>query len=185
MNERETRTATEDRPMDTVSTEEEERQAVESLARRQREDRSSEPAMTGDAVGGGDAPDRADRPTPTGTAAMAQAAEERDEREPDRANDAGPADEEAQQTPLFDEKATESYRGRWQEVQTRFVDDPPKAVAEADVLVADLMQSLAKTFAEERNRLESDWKRGEDVSTEDLRLALRRYRSFFGRLLSV
>jgi hypothetical protein len=65
------------------------------------------------------------------------------------------------------------------------VDEPRKAVEQADALVAGAMQRLAEVFAEERFRLEGQWGRGADVSTEDLRLALRRYRSFFGRLLSV
>ena len=73
---------------------------------------------------------------------------------------------------------------RWQEVQGGFVDEPQQAVQDADGLVADLMQRLAATFSEERSNLESQWDSGEDASTEDLRVALQRYRSFFDRLLS-
>jgi hypothetical protein len=65
-----------------------------------------------------------------------------------------------------------------------FVDDPRDAVENADALVAELMQRLADGFARERERLEGQWSRGEDVSTEDLRVVLQRYRSFFRRLLS-
>ena len=77
------------------------------------------------------------------------------------------------------------FRSRWQEVQTGFVDEPRHAVAQADGLVAEMMQRLAKVFADERGKLEEQWSRGDDISTEDLRVALRRYRSFFDRLLSV
>jgi hypothetical protein len=75
-------------------------------------------------------------------------------------------------------------RGRWEEIQTRFVDDPRRAVEDADALVAGVMKSLAEGFAQAREQLEGQWSRGEDVSTEDLRVALQRYRSFFQRLLS-
>jgi hypothetical protein len=73
---------------------------------------------------------------------------------------------------------------RWKEIQAQFVDEPRSAVQDADALVADLMQRLARTFAAERAQLESRWASGEDVSTEDLRQGLRRYRSFFERLLA-
>jgi hypothetical protein len=86
---------------------------------------------------------------------------------------------------LFPAGEAEDFRGRWTEVQTGFVDEPRSAVQDADSLVAEMMQRLAKVFAEERARLEEQWSRGDDISTEDLRQALRRYRSFFDRLLSV
>ena len=73
---------------------------------------------------------------------------------------------------------------RWKEIQAQFVDDPRSAVQDADALVADLMQRLARMFADERGQLESRWASGEAVSTEDLRQGLRRYRSFFERLLA-
>jgi hypothetical protein len=76
------------------------------------------------------------------------------------------------------------FQGRWESIQTTFVDDPRSAVENADALVAELMQLLADGFARERERLEGQWSRGEDVSTEDLRVVLQRYRSFFRRLLS-
>jgi hypothetical protein len=84
---------------------------------------------------------------------------------------------------LPDDQGTE-FHGRWESIQTTFVDDPRNAVENADALVAELMQRLADGFARERERLEGQWSRGEDVSTEDLRVALQRYRSFFRRLLS-
>jgi hypothetical protein len=86
--------------------------------------------------------------------------------------------------PLLPEDQSERFSLRWQEIQTGFVDQPRDSVVQADALVADLMQRLAASFSNERERLESQWDRGDDVSTEDLRVALTRYRSFFDRLLS-
>jgi hypothetical protein len=86
-------------------------------------------------------------------------------------------------TGLFDEAATSQLRSRWTEVQSGFVDDPQVAVKSADELVAEVMKQLADGFARERRGLEDQWSRGDDVSTEDLRIALQRYRSFFDRLL--
>ena len=80
---------------------------------------------------------------------------------------------------------TQRYQARWREVQTDFVDDPRGAVRQADQLVAELMQALASTFTEEREALEGRWDTGADVSTEELRIAIRRYRSFFSRLLTI
>jgi hypothetical protein len=65
-----------------------------------------------------------------------------------------------------------------------FVDEPQAAVENADQLVAELMQDLARLFAQERESLERQWSGGGVASTEDLRVALHRYRSFFQRLLS-
>jgi hypothetical protein len=76
------------------------------------------------------------------------------------------------------------FQRLWQEIQTGFVDSPRETVERADELVASVMKRLAEGFAAERERLEGQWGRGEDVSTEDLRLTLQRYRSFFQRLLS-
>ena len=87
--------------------------------------------------------------------------------------------------PLFPSNELESLRTRWKEIQTAFVDEPRKAVEEADGLVASAMKRLAEVFAEERSKLEQQWDRGDNVSTEDLRVALQRYRSFFDHLLSV
>ena len=88
-------------------------------------------------------------------------------------------------TPLFVDDELTGYRARWSAIQTGFVDEPRKAVEEADTLVAELMKRLAEVFADERRQLETQWERKDQVSTEDLRLAMRRYRSFFERLLSV
>jgi hypothetical protein len=87
--------------------------------------------------------------------------------------------------PLFAAGAAESYRSRWLDIQTSFVDEPGGSVEQADLLVAEVMKQLARTFAEKRSKLELKLVKGEDVSTEDLRMALRRYRSFFDRLLTI
>lgn len=84
---------------------------------------------------------------------------------------------------LFTVDEVEHFRADWQNIQTAFVDDPKIAVREADELVASVIQSLAATFAEHKGELESQWSQGE-AATEDLRIALRRYRSFFNQLLS-
>jgi hypothetical protein len=78
-----------------------------------------------------------------------------------------------------------NLRSRWDAIQTGFVDEPRRAVEQADSLVAEVMQRLAQLFADERSKLEGQWSRGDNVSTEDLRVALQRYRSFFDRLLSI
>jgi hypothetical protein len=88
-------------------------------------------------------------------------------------------------TPLFSPDEAKEFRARWDAIQGGFVDEPRRAVEQADALVAGAMKRLAEMFADERARLDGQWARGDSVSTEDLRLALRRYRSFFGRLLSV
>jgi len=87
--------------------------------------------------------------------------------------------------PLFPSGEAEGFRTRWTEVQTGFVDEPRSAVEQADSIVAEMMKRLAQVFADERGKLEEQWSRGDDISTEDLRQALRRYRSFMDRLLSV
>ncbi len=86
---------------------------------------------------------------------------------------------------LFPGSESQSFQGRWSEIQTSFVDEPRQAVEQADGLVAEVMQRLAQVFADERSKLEQQWDRGEDTDTEALRQALRRYRSFFDRLLSM
>ena len=86
--------------------------------------------------------------------------------------------------PLLAGEDAERYRTRWHELQASFVDEPRKVVELADGLVAELMQKLADSFAQERSSLEGQWSRGEEVSTEELRVALQRYRSFFDRLLA-
>lgn len=90
---------------------------------------------------------------------------------------------EQRDEPLLELRELDAFRRRWEETQASFVDEPRAAVAGADELVAEVMQRLAQTFARERSGLEGQWDRGDEVSTEDLRIALQRYRSFFDRLL--
>jgi hypothetical protein len=91
----------------------------------------------------------------------------------------------AETTPLFPDDQLKDMRARWDDIQTGFVDEPRAAVERADGLVAHAMQQLAEAFARERANLEHQWDKGDNVSTEDLRVAFQRYRSFFRRLLSM
>jgi len=88
-------------------------------------------------------------------------------------------------TPLFSESEMGDFRSQWRSVKTGFVDEPRRAVEGADKLVASVTHRLAEGFANEREALEKQWDRGDNVSTEDLRLALQRYHSFFDRLLKL
>jgi len=128
-----------------------------------------------------------DRLTTADLAAVpARTEDEKYMRPGDRANEARVrSDESDDRHPLFAERETEDLRSQWNEIQANFVDEPRKSVEAADGLVASAIQRLAESFASERSNLEDQWARGGDASTEDLRLALRRYRSFFDRLLSV
>jgi hypothetical protein len=94
------------------------------------------------------------------------------------------APEDGISSPLLGEDQLVGYRDRWKGIQVRFVDDPRGTVKAADELVEDLMHRLSQTFAHERASLESQWEQGADASTEDLRIAMQRYRSFFTRLLA-
>jgi hypothetical protein len=86
---------------------------------------------------------------------------------------------------LFAEEQAGTFRRRWNDVQAGFVDEPRAAVQTADALVSDVLKQLSDTFARERAAIEQQWNRGDNIDTEDLRLTLRRYRSFFDRLLSM
>jgi hypothetical protein len=88
-------------------------------------------------------------------------------------------------TPLFSADEAKNFRSRWESIQVGFVDEPRRSVEQADGLVAEVIQRLAQIFADNRAKLEGQFKRGDNISTEDLRLALQHYRSFFDRLLSV
>lgn len=85
---------------------------------------------------------------------------------------------------LLSEVEVGDLRSRWSSIQAGFVDEPRRSVEEADQLVAAAIQRLAQGFANERASLEKQWDQGDTVSTEDLRVALQRYRAFFGRLLN-
>jgi hypothetical protein len=86
---------------------------------------------------------------------------------------------------LFADDELAGLRARWDNVQASFVDDPKECVQKADGLVADLVEQLTRSFSHSRSQLEEQWARGEDASTEDLRITLKRYREFFDRLLAV
>jgi len=87
--------------------------------------------------------------------------------------------------PMFAGAEASGYRTQWDAIQTGFVDEPRRAVQEADALVALVMKRLSEVFTNERTSLERQWGEGDEISTEDLRVALRRYRSFFERLLTL
>ena len=100
--------------------------------------------------------------------------------------EANPGGPPAQETiAMFPGEETAGYRTRWDGIQTGFVDEPRRAVQEADALVALVMKRLSEVFTNERTSLERQWGEGDEISTEDLRVALRRYRSFFERLLTL
>jgi hypothetical protein len=86
--------------------------------------------------------------------------------------------------PLVASDRAEAYATRWNEVKGMFVDEPRQAVQQADGLVGELLDELQQVFSEQRRGIEHGLDT-DDTSTEDLRTALRRYRSFFDRLLSV
>jgi hypothetical protein len=96
-----------------------------------------------------------------------------------------PAVQDSGHVSLFEERESSEMRMNWQSIQAEFVDDPRASVEKADQLVAGTIKRLAEIFAKESADLEGTWSRGGEVSTEDLRQALRRYRSFFDRLLNV
>jgi hypothetical protein len=103
--------------------------------------------------------------------------------EDQRVNGGGPV--AAANRPLFPEDVASDFRSKWDRIQTGFVDEPRTAVQQADELVAQAIKRLAESFATERNRLEGQWDRGDQVNTEELRIALQTYRSFFQRLLAI
>jgi hypothetical protein len=128
-----------------------------------------------------------DRPSAEGTQAAMESDREAGS-QPGRADATmaeGSATAESEATQLFPANEAEGFRSRWSSIQTSFVDEPRQSVEQADSLVAEVIKRLADTFASERGKLEEQWGRGDDINTEDLRVALRRYRSFFDRLLSV
>lgn len=93
--------------------------------------------------------------------------------------------EAVERTMLFRPEEAGQFRTRWTDVQGAFVDSPRSAVERADSLVAETMKRLAEMFSEERAKLEAQWDQGDNVTTEDLRVALQRYRAFFDRLLNI
>ena len=103
----------------------------------------------------------------------------------ERSDNSSYARDEYNAAPLLSPDTTDRLRASWTGIQAGFVDEPRRAVKEADELVASAIRQIAETFSRERQNLEAQWDREGDVSTEDLRVALTRYRSFFHRLLSM
>jgi hypothetical protein len=100
--------------------------------------------------------------------------------------DAMDAGANSERAPLFGQQARDDFRSRWTSVQSSFIDDPRQAVRQGDELVAEVMNNLAQSFAKERAALVAQFDRKDgEMNTEDLRMMLRRYRSFFDRLLSL
>jgi hypothetical protein len=96
-----------------------------------------------------------------------------------------PSSEPSTERSLLADNDLSGLRSRWDDVQAAFVDNPKECVQKADTLVAEVVEQLTTGFSDARSRLEAQWARGEKASTEDLRVALKRYRDFFQRLLSV
>jgi hypothetical protein len=126
--------------------------------------------------------EREDRATSSQDPLQAPAEQSVPARQAAPGSDPGAGDQPRAQ--LLEDNELQNLLVQWKDIQAEFVDEPRKAVQAADALVAELMQRLAQMFASERAQLESRWSGGEDVSTEDLRRGLRRYRSFFERLLA-
>ncbi|MFD9004121.1 hypothetical protein ACFV0T_24680 [Streptomyces sp. NPDC059582] len=135
---------------------------------------------TSDATAGSDAPGTSDMTGARDATGTSDAPGS--ERQRGAGSESGTAEDEAPQ--LLTDDEGRAFRDRWQEIQSKFVDDPRDAVHDADALVAEVMQTLAATFSQHKKDLEGQWGEGEQVSTEELRGALRRYRSFFRRLLT-
>jgi len=112
---------------------------------------------------------------------------ENEQRMPERtAETRAPADTDRDElVPLFEGEASDKFRTRWLAIQSKFVDDPSESVKEADDLVADVIKNITSSFADRRSSLEKGWNSGGQTSTEDLRIALKQYRSFFERLLTL
>lgn len=112
---------------------------------------------------------------------------ENERRTPDRtAETRPPVDTNREElVPLFEGDSADKFRTRWLAIQSKFVDDPSESVKEADDLVADVIQNITRNFADRRGSLEKQWNSGGQTSTEDLRIALKQYRSFFERLLTL
>jgi len=98
-------------------------------------------------------------------------------------HEATPSTNAGSLTSLLDREESEHLRSRWNEIQGKFVDEPRSAVQQADTLVSEVIEKITQMFANEHSSLEGQWNQGSDVSTEDLRKALQRYRSFFNRLV--
>jgi hypothetical protein len=129
--------------------------------------------------------DRTLRTADLAAAAQTPSSRQVEDREPLRETNLPARGEEEELAALFAQDAANDFRARWDAVQIGFVDDPKQAVRKADELVAEVMACLADTFSKERAQLEDQVDQTDAASTENLRVALRRYRSFFQRLLTL
>jgi len=112
-------------------------------------------------------------------------AEESVEQKSNENKTAKPAMREEQYAPLFENDEAEKFRSHWLDIQSRFVDDPAASVKEADELVANVIKSITRSYADRRSALEGQWNSQDNTSTEYLRVTIKRYRSFFDRLLTL
>jgi hypothetical protein len=123
------------------------------------------------------------------TSVTAEAPPDRVAPETSQPQQVSPADtvaaEPSTEESLFARDKLSGLRSRWDHVQAGFVDNPQECVQQADGLVSDVVDELTNAFSQARSGLEAQWARGEQASTEDLRIALKRYREFFDRLLAV
>jgi len=87
--------------------------------------------------------------------------------------------------PLFDPEEARELQSRWDQIQVAFVDEPRTAGERANDLVIETTKRLTDSFGSGRQKLENEWNQGGDVSTENLRGTLQRYRAFFKRLLAI
>ncbi len=134
-----------------------------------------------------------DRNITTADIATAEEAKESEKKSPDKRPEKSKAQQEGsasghdndQLAPLFPPDRVADLRKQWQVLQVGFVDEPRQTVSKADQLVAEVMRELAQSFADQRTNLEHQWDKGDRISTEELRVTLRRYRSFFERLLAI
>jgi hypothetical protein len=134
--------------------------------------------------------DTADQPAEGGPYIEEPTAENRGQTEehasrPPQTSKTSPRANREELVSLFEKDASEKFRSRWLDIQSRFVDDPSDSVKQADELVADVIDGITRSFANRRSTLEKQWNGGEQASTEDLRIALKQYRSFFDRLLTL
>jgi hypothetical protein len=127
---------------------------------------------------------RQEQPESDSAKAPSSYPQEGDEAVTSRPQAAADVESGEERAPLLANEEAQRFRRRWEDLQAGFVDEPRQMVEEADDLVGELMKQLTAGFSDERSNLEAQWERGEDVSTEELRVALTRYRSFFNRLLS-
>jgi hypothetical protein len=86
---------------------------------------------------------------------------------------------------FFSPNEADGFRARWESIQVGFVDDPRTSVQSAAQLIGDAMKRLSEEVATERRKFETSSRRENGKATEEMRLLLRRYRSFFKHLMEM